>query len=167
MVDRSRIIFECQQMFRHACAFSECSDFAKKEFRHDTADIDWYITPAIVNSAFACEVYLKALLKYHNIDVNWIHGIKELYESLPKRVKDWIEPTVKNNYGGMWKDAWGNDLLDYISNAFIDWRYKYEHDWGKSSSMHIEFGFLTVFRDALREACSQLFFGKTWEEYKS
>lgn len=157
-------LYECQQMFRHACAFSECADLALAKFRHDTADIEWYSTPAVVNSAFACEVYLKALLKYNDIPIKKEHKIKELYEMLPEEARDWIKPTVMNQCG-RWTDQWGYELLENISNAFIEWRYNYENDWSKSSIMHIEVCFLTAFRNTLREACSQLFYHKTWEAY--
>ena len=67
MENPSKTLFECQKMFRHACAFAECADMAEAKFCHDTADIEWYITPSVVNSAFACEVYIKALLQFYDI----------------------------------------------------------------------------------------------------
>ena len=60
-------LFICQQMFRHACAFSDCADFVMKEYDPVKTNVEWYTTPAIVNSTFACEVFLKALLQYYNI----------------------------------------------------------------------------------------------------
>ncbi len=164
-MDDLNILVVCKQMFRHACAFSECADIAMERFKHETADIEWYTTPATVNSAFACEVYLKALLKYYGVNVAKKHELKELYEALPEKAKAWIKPTVINNYGGRWKNSFGFEYLDNISNAFEKWRYSYEHDWNKSCTMSIDLGFLTVFRNTLRETCSQLFFDKTWEEY--
>ncbi len=164
MDDLNRLI-ACQQMFRHACAFSECSDMAKKRFKHETADIEWYITPATVNSAFVCEVYIKALMKYYGVKTAKKHKLKELYEALPEKAKEWIKITVRNYYGGIWMNPFGFECLDNISDAFEQWRYSYEHDWNESCTMNIDLGFLMAFRNALREACSQLFFGKTWEEY--
>ncbi len=161
-----RTLFDCQTMFRHACAFAEVADMAADQFRHDTADIEWYITPASVNSAFACEVYLKALLLYYDRSPEQIHMMKELYSALPEELQKRLKLTVTNSYGGRWTDIFGRELLENISNAFVDWRYSYEHDWNKSSVIYRETGFLTAFRNALREACCQLFFGKTWEEYK-
>ena len=164
-------LFECQQMFRHACAFAECADLALDKFRHDTADIEWYSTPAVVNSAFACEVYLKALLLFHDIDFKdhlkgkKQHEIKELFDLLPEETRDWIKPTVMNQCG-RWTDPWERGLLLNISNAFIEWRYNYENDWSKSSIMHIDVSFLTTLRNALREACSLLFYHMTWEDYE-
>ncbi len=165
-------LIECQKMFRHACAFAECADIAREKFQHDTADIDWYITPSVVNSAFACEVYLKALLLFHDIKFEdhlkgkKRHEIKELYGLLPEDTRDRVKQTAITN-GGNWEDPFGFERIDNISDAFMKWRYSYEHDWCKSSIMKIDVGFLTAFRDALREACCQLFFKKTWKAYST
>ena len=165
MENPNKTLFDCQQMFRHACAFAEVADMAEAKFCHGTADIEWYSTPATVNSSFACEVFLKALLNYHDIPLKRQHKIKELYELLPDKPKASVKQTTIANYGGMWEDAFGHELLDNISDAFIDWRYSYEIVGTKRASMQINIGFLTAFRNALREACCRLFFGKTWEEY--
>ena len=164
-------MFDCQQIFRHACAFSDCADFAMREFDPKKINVEWYTTPATVNSAFACEAYLKALLLYYDVPLKKQHELKELYDMLPDKAKEWIKLTVMNNHGGRWKDAFGYDLLDNISNAFLNWRYTYEGKETRNgkrierASFHIDIGFLTVFRNTLREACCQLFFGKTWEAY--
>ena len=159
-------IFDCQEMFRDACAFCECADLAYNEKRHPTADISCYDLPAIVQSSFACEVFLKAILKYQDIESPKLHKLRDLYEALPLELKEWIKNEVSGGYRDMWTNIWGRDPLDNISNAFVEWRYSYEHDWSKSSTMHIEIGFLNRFRDALREASCQMLFKKTWNEYK-
>lgn len=161
MENTEKTLFDCQQMFRHACAFADCADFAMQVFCHDKEINGWYPTPAVVNSAFACEVFLKALLKYNDISVKKEHRLKELYEYLPEKPREWIRLTVIDHYG-QWSDCFGRDYLENISNAFTDWRYSYESD----RLMSIYHGFLTTFRNTLREACCQLFFQKTWDEYK-
>ena len=161
----SEKLFDCQQMFRHACAFAECADMAEAKFRHDTADIEWYTTPAIVNSAFACEVYLKAILLFFDNELIRGHELSVLYDKLPERVKEFIKPTVLNSCV-TWTDIFGLNQLDEISNAFYDWRYVYEYLGKTRASISIDRSFLKAFRDALREACCELFFSKTWEEYK-
>ena len=160
MIDKQ---FTCQQMFRHACTFAECADMAEEKFCHDSADLGWYTTPATVNSAFACEVYLKAILLFYDIPVKKEHKIKELYAMLPDRIKEWTKLAVTNGDERIWRDVFGRELLENISDAFVEWRYIYEHIEGTHS---IEMGFLTTFRNVLREACCQLFFRVTWEEYK-
>ena len=160
MENPNKTLFDCQQMFRHACAFSDCADFAGEKLRRGSTDIEWYSTPTIVNAAFACEVYLKALIKYHGIPIKKKHKLKDLFELLPDNLKEWIKVIVMNNYGGMWTDAFGREYLECISNAFEEWRYVYEY-----SNLQIDLGFLALFRNVLREACSQLFFGITWDDF--
>ncbi len=160
-------LFDCQQMFRHACAFAEVADLALKKFRHDSADIEWYAEPATVNSAFACEVFLKALLLYHDIPQRKEHKIEKLFDLLPFDPKDFVKRTTMISYGGMWKDAFGRELLENISDAFVDWRYSYETVGKKRASLQINIGFLTAFRNSLRELCCREFFNKTWDEYSA
>lgn len=158
-------LFDCQQMFRHACAFSDIADIAEQRFSHESADIEWYITPAIVNSAFACEVFLKALL-YHNNDIEIRkHEMSELFDLLPEQTKERIKRDVMLQYGGIWNDPFGCRIVDDISNAFVDWRYSYELGRNKRNTICTDIGFLTTFRNTLRETCCQLFFEKAWEKY--
>ena len=84
---------------------------------------------------------------------------------LPYDPKDFIKQTTMIYYGGIWKDAFGRELLENISDAFVDWRYSYEIVGNKRASMQINIGFLAAFRNALRELCCREFFGKTWEAY--
>lgn len=157
-------LFDTKEMFRHACAFCECADMAMEKFQHEIADISWYDIPAGVNSAFACEVFLKAILKFKGIDYCKGHDLKEFFEQLPNDIYDFVKNTTIKNYGS-WCNALGIEYLDNISKAFVDWRYIYEHDFNKGGSVHFEHGFLIQFRNALREVCCQLLYGKTWEEW--
>ena len=159
-------LFECQEMFRHACAFAECADIARDKFQHDVADFDWYITPAVVNSAFACEVFLKALLVFYSVPSKKKHELKDLYGFLPDDVRDQVKQ-LTTIYCGNWEDSFGFERIDNISDAFMKWRYSYEHDWSKSSIMKIDVGFLTAFRDAFREISCRVLFSKTWNEYST
>ena len=159
-------LFDCQEMFRHACAFAETADLATGKFEHDTADISWYTTPAAVNSAFACEVYLKALLNFYDIEQPKKHKLRDLYDLLPEKEREFVKGSTINQTG-RWTNLWGCELLDNISEAFVKWRYIFERDWNKEGSVIMETSFLTAFRNSFREACCQLFFGMTWEKYKT
>ena len=158
--------FDCHEMFMHACTFCECADLASQKGKHDTAPIGFYYIPADVNSAFACEVFLKTILKWFDIKIPKSHQLKDLYEATPEKIRAFIKPTVLNNYGGRWLSDWGIEHLEILSNAFYDFRYIYEYDFRKNGSLHIETGFLIVFRNTLRDCCSRLLFGIPWEEYK-
>lgn len=157
--------YDCKEMFRHACAFCEVADMAMEKFQHETADISWYVDPAEVNSAFACEVFLKAILKWHDIEKKKVHKLKELHGLLPAKVQEYIHCCVLNEHGG-WTNAFGQNLLELVSNDFEKCRYLYEHNLPKQGSVRIYTGFLEMYRNILRDVCCHLFYGISWDEYK-
>lgn len=165
MENPNKTLFDCQQMFRHACAFAEVADMAEAKFCHGTADIEWYSTPATVNSAFACEVFLKALLLSYGMPAGKKHKLKELYEALPEDAKEWIKHETLIHYGGSWTDAFGFEHLEQISDAFVEWRYSYEYVPGKTCSMQVDISFLTALRNSMREACCLRLFHMKWDDY--
>lgn len=87
------------------------------------------IYPYIVNKAFACELFLKLIIKYENFEDDIrCHHLKKLFEKskIEKAFKQYISDTVKTTSDytytltRMYKD------LESISNAFVEWRYIYE-----------------------------------------
>ena len=165
MDNTNKNMFNCQQMFRHACAFSDCADFAMKEFDPGKTNVEWYTTPAIVNSAFACEVFLKALLLFYDTPLKKVHELKKLYELLPENDKECIKRETSINYGAGWQDGFGMERLMNISDAFEKWRYYYEDFPEKTCSMQIDIGFLNAFRNTLRDVCCFQLFHVKWDEY--
>jgi hypothetical protein len=133
--------------------------------QHDTAAIGFYHMPGLVNSAFACEVFLKTILKWYDIKSPKSHKLKDLYEATPEKIHDFVKSNVLYNYGGRWLSDWGIEHLEVLSNAFHDFRYIYEYDLNKGGYC-IETSFLTVFRDTLRDCCCRVIFGIGWEQYK-
>ena len=79
--------------------------------------------PAIVNGAFACELYLKSITKTDQC----IHKIKELYLMLPaekqESLRKAMDPIIPKQYGLSF-----DECLDDIPNSFVYWRYIYEKD---------------------------------------
>ena len=140
------------EMFRTGCNFSDCVDLCLKE--HDSAPESnlAYITPAIVNAAFSCEVFLKLLLQHEGKDIHKIHKLNDLYAKLSEDIQMELKEKTILRYG-KWSDIGGRPYLEQISNAFVEWRYSYEHDWTKSASMQIEVGFLIAFKNSLKELC--------------
>ena len=145
-----------QEMFDEACAFADCADMCKNV---ENSHFMGYGTPYIVNSAFACEVFIKLLLAKNNI-IKKEHKLKNLFDDLPVNVQESIKQNVLEHYIG-WRNVLGLDYLEQISNAFVDWRYGYE----SIGVLSCDIGFLDAFRNALREQCTNDVFGITWEEY--
>ena len=125
-----------------------------------------FAKPEIVNSALACEVFLKALCHYYDIDLKPLfkkkkgHNLKALYDVLPQDKKEQLKTKVSHGCKDMWLNSFGIEYLVVISDAFQKWRYSYE-----SQTLSMPTWFLTSFRDELREICCQLFYRMTWNKY--
>ena len=84
-----------------------------------------YVGPCAVNLAFACELYLKALLAEKGNSITKTHALKDLFELLDQTTQD----EIRNEY-----DTFPltppifsiDECLTVHSNAFVDWRYYYE-----------------------------------------
>lgn len=140
------------EMFRTGCNFSDCADLCLKGQDRAPESNLAYITPAIVNATFSCEVFLKLLLQHEGKDIHKIHKLYDLYAKLSEDIQMELKEKTILRYG-KWSDIWERPYLEQISNAFVEWRYSYEHDWTKSASMQIEVGFLIAFKNSLKELC--------------
>lgn len=106
--------------------------------------------PAIVNCAFACELYLKALLTGNKI--GRIHDLEKLWDKLPIDIRERIENKIKNKYNKV-ENVFGIPYIKQIAKAFNDWRYCYE----KVETLIIDEWFLFEFRNRLKEECEKVF----------
>ena len=156
---------ELCEIFETACVFFDGAGFCLQAADMGNPGVLSHRIPAIVNAAFACEVFLKTLLRLFDIPLEKEHKLKQLYKRLPQDIQERIKAGATARYG-RWTDIWGQDYLDNISNAFIKWRYHYEHDWSKSCVMHIEIGFLFAFGKSLRGECCKELYRMGWGEYR-
>ena len=142
------------EMFRVGCGFSDCANACLATQEQQQSQLLLYTIPAIVNAAFACEVFLKLLLHFSQIKIVKNHFLYDLFEILPVEIKQEVITHTINKYG-TWEDIWNQEYICQISKAFMEWRYIYEYDWSKSSMKKIEIGFLFAFRDSLQELCAK------------
>lgn len=138
-------------MFLQGNTFWDCACLC-----NDTADNEsgsvrsiYLRTPVIVNCAFACEIFLKLLLALQNTEYKKCHGLKELFDLLPKEIKEKINCYLLQNYGTL-KDDNGFELLQMYSKAFTEWRYSYEY-----YNLQIDQTFLFVFCKILSMECKE------------
>ena len=85
--------------------------------------------PAIVNAAFACELYLKYLIgsKIEGVSPQKRHDLKVLYSKLDKPLQNQIREYVE----AQWTQPDGysfDDLLERAKNVFVAWRYIFEEE---------------------------------------
>lgn len=157
-------LFDACRMFKHACSFVDCATFCEREPKNIQTGVMSHMVACIVNSAFACEVFIKALLIYYGNTVDEIHGhefykLWAKYKEIDIGSASNVEQTVKNIFNSKNENMF-DDCLRNISNAFYEWRYIYEKH---GATIHIQF--LRIFREALREFCCEKFYNKTWSEY--
>lgn len=104
--------------------------------------------PVIVNLAFSCELYIKALLMMQrkNREIVIGHELNQLFLQLDETLKNRILcETNINDWDTFMKDS---------SNAFEDWRYFYEENKA------IRIGYIPeLFRlaDTLDKICTEIF----------
>ena len=156
------------EMFEQGWVFMDC---AEKYFESQNQCVKVAMsTPVIVNYSFACEVFLKILCLIHNKSLEKKHELKDLFECLPKEVRDTIMERTILRSGCMdfmyYRDKnlnCGNEELRKVSAAFVDWRYSYEYT---KCSLHANIGFLQAFCVELRELCCRNIFNIKWVDYK-
>ena len=92
----------------------------------DLNGVDDYLLAWIVNGAFACELGLKYILSMENTEYNKTHLLHDLFNLLPNDIKReiWNELKSTNKF---YTDEHINQGIFYISNAFEDFRYAFEH----------------------------------------
>ena len=150
------MIGQYREMFVTATSFLECADYC---FNAENSFVKGFHTPAIVNYAFACEVYLKLLLLHQGIKIKR-HELLELFKQLPEEKQKQIMTKIFNN--GIWlTDAFGKNELYNISDVFVKWRYRYEF-----STLSCNVGFLQELAKVLRDECCESIFGSTWNNLK-
>ena len=77
-------------------------------------------SPTMVNSAFSCELFLKAILHLSSIDYKKSYGLKSLYDILPyDEYKEFLK--VIPSSGKTFEEE-----LDEHSQDFVFWRYYME-----------------------------------------
>lgn len=77
-------------------------------------------TPTMVNVAFSCEMFLKAILNLFSIDYKKEHRLKYLYDLLPdEEYKEYLK--IIPSSGKTFEEE-----LDAHSQDFVTWRYYME-----------------------------------------
>ena len=114
----------------------------KDEFERTVTDVA--NVPAIVNGAFAIELYLKSMIdpsrikrkRSHNIDelISFLDEqlrkeiIKKIKEELPKLIKPTNKTKIENKKEIIKETYTFEECLEGISNSFEYWRYIYEKE---------------------------------------
>ena len=113
------------------------------------AELSEMVIPFIVNTSFACELFIKSILTYLNIKYptrgNDGHNLTILFPLLPPEMQNTIISSVAHSYFGNFQDE-----LKNIQLAFDGLRY-----WFEKHPQHVSLLFLNAFCDSLYEQATQ------------
>ena len=82
--------------------------------------------PFVVNISFACELFIKAILIFNDIEYGKIHDLKDLFCRLDSAVQQKIRQLYEDsncNYRVTF-----DEFLNNCSKDFVRWRYAYENN---------------------------------------
>jgi HEPN domain-containing protein len=120
-------------------------------------------TPHVVNSAFTCELYLKALLFITKGVSKRGHDLQKLYSQQTLEVKESIykeyyglhqtRPVPEKYRGEMNKEVFATEIAE-VKDVFVNWRYVYE-----IPNESVRLGILRFLRMSLRKVTSKFYDG--------
>lgn len=126
--------------------YTLCAEYASKykfvadKLSEDTLEMLYYLEPVVVNCAFSCELYLKAIILKRNEGNKRekVHDLKVLFNELPAEVRTSI-------CNGKVDEEKLDEFLGEYGNAFLDWRYAFEK--GVEMNMTMLFNFANLLED--------------------
>lgn len=130
---------QVKECIANARCFLEC---AKKAIGYmDDSNTGVLLSPrlnvGIVNAAFSCELFLKAVgaLESNNLCMKKGHGIADLFDTLAGETRLALMADFSEKYPDRFQE-----LLDEANTAFIDWRYSHESEVRSHPYFLIELG---------------------------
>lgn len=152
------------RMFRQACAFADCAEYCETEPSKIRCRTRSHSVAGVVNSAFACEVFIKALLAFRGVqrEERKGHSLEKLwrkFKGIDTETALSVERAMREAFCSTNGDMFDR-LLRNISGAFEHFRYVYEKE-----SSEINLQFLRFFRIALRDVCCRQLHKKPWNQY--
>ena len=149
MVNKNKLV----QMFQNANIFKLCAYRSMGEIENNDkikiisdGKILILKAPTIVNIAFACELYLKAILLEQGAGVPETHELDFLYNQLSQQKRARIRKACGNK-----KEEFEQLITEY-SRLFIQYRYSFDYE----NKPNPKIMFLLNLTDALQEMCKQI-----------
>ena len=119
-----------RRIFNQAVAFATTASQLHRKGMSGAAPHDPNcIAPFVVNSALACELYLKALAQQFGKPLRG-HQLLVLYEALPKLARASIAeqcPAAASDWG-LPPNTLIRPVLAKLNDSFVEWRYVYERE---------------------------------------
>lgn len=146
-------------MVRHAHGFDACARMCESESIELPAPLENRFVAGLVNSAFACELYLKALLVSLGVGLEEIkrkgkHSLKGLFvmlqeadNELARKIEIEVDGRIVSGGHSF------SQMIDSSEDAFEILRYCYEPN-NKKSIVGVSPQFLRVLRKTLNMTCN-------------
>lgn len=125
-----------EEIFSSAVAFANTSAHLYERGLKKQPTKGASIVPFVVNSAFAIELYFKALARKHDVTLRG-HELLNLYTALPKKALVEIEMAIPGCAND--RKIVSPNFVGYIqelNNAFVIWRYIFEKS--DAEIIHVE-----------------------------
>jgi hypothetical protein len=118
-----------QAMFRQAVSFATTASYLYKRDLTTTPANGMGVAPFVVNSAFALELYLKAIGQLHGRAMRG-HDLLDLFDGLPPDAKNALHQNfAKSEWQcGIVELAEFRMVLEDLRSTFVHWRYLYEEN---------------------------------------
>lgn len=152
---------DIKEMFQEANDFNRVASLCEENIDISTGFSRKFAIQEIVNRAFACEIFLKALCVSFKINYMQCHNLKELFQSLPPETREKIYTEILSQIKLSERTTF-DALIQNISNSFYNWRYIYEVD-----TALVNISFLKVFAEAVREIACQIIYKQRYEKIES
>lgn len=117
-VERERRQAEASRRAHHGIGFHLAALRALEGRAEKGGTVEWLAVPAVVNLAFACELYLKSLLMLETGTSHREHRLSVLFAKLSSEAQR--DATVEFGPRSL------KERLDECSDAFREWRYVFE-----------------------------------------
>lgn len=137
----------------------------------NNSDESPYIIPSIVNSTFAIELYLKAILTYKHISYktkNKGHNLKYLFGLVPIEVQNIIKLKYESETKKSHNLCLYNGLQEYLDseyNSFEMWRYIFD-DWGEKRKYLFPDNETQILLNILKMECDKIKGGMLNDKFK-
>lgn len=160
------VITMTKRMFKHACAFMDCTYFCHTELK----DIDFQMTqtlgiPDIVLSCFCCEIFIKSLLLLQGEQIGTVRKMKHHIQSLWGKYEQLDSKSAQDFmafFSRFGTKSYFEHTIRVIDNNFQDVRYLYEDVKGVTRTNRT---FLIHLSYSLRDFCCNKIHGCSWNDF--
>lgn len=104
----------------------------------DTTTVEWLLIPCLTNYAFACELYLKKIIKSETGTDEHGHNLECLYEKLQISTQKIIRNELSRSNKALEQEELFDEILNEVRSYFVNMRYFHENP-SIETTLHYDF----------------------------